>query len=597
MNSDAQSALPAFGHVVPVHVRRIILAGARLRGQDQLLQSRGMEVLACDLDCAGLPTDTQFDAVALDGMGLAPDVALTLLRRLVPVLSPHGLLLCVDGPSTVTGALEQLGFAASDSTDCALEGTRIRVVRALRCDYSLREHARRLRAEGRPDLAFCVLREVSLQQLPSDEEAAALAVETQVSLLDLDGKTRGAGRLPHFWLSQMAFYQCAARAPGHALAYQCQAEFWRRIGSPEMGRRLLRSVERIAPSAAAQQQRASYEGKAEAAPRPIPDPPEWDRSWKPRVLFITHPRIDYGLDTLCDGLRRVLGDGRFVEYPWKPSLHGDVPPRLANYPCCFNHPGSPTTLDAVLAQLRGGEFDLLLFGDTELNIDRDEARRIAQAATIPWVLIDQGDDPLDRRAEAMAYLARSDMPICFKREMLACHDYGDNFFPLPFAYPDGRIPAEVSETRDNGLFWAGHRQFGLRRLYLECLEAIRGRRFDANYTQEEYARALSGSRIGLSLFGGGFDTVRYWELPAHGCMLLAERPPIRIPYDFEDGVSALFFGDVPEFEARLDQCLSKPELVGRVAAAGHDRLRRYHTAPARAAQILTRLSRNATPFG
>jgi hypothetical protein len=117
-----------------------------------------------------------------------------------------------------------------------------------------------------------------------------------------------------------------------------------------------------------------------------------------------------------------------------------------------------------------------------------------------------------------------------------------------------------------------------------------GRSLAREYTQEEYAAVLRNARVGLSMFGGGFDTVRYWELPAHGCLLLAERPPIRIPYDFEDGVSAVFFNDLPDLEERMEHCLSQTESVRRIALAGRERLLRYHTASARAGQLLARLN-------
>jgi hypothetical protein len=286
----------------------------------------------------------------------------------------------------------------------------VQVVEARRRDYDIHEHARALRAEGRPDLAFCVVSDVSIQSAPSDEEAVALATDVQLSLLDVDRRTGGAGRVSHFHIAQLAFYQAVARAPHNAVVYQCQAEFWRRLGCPSMSRRLLRSIHTASPSNALRKQLDAYEGRADAEIAPIPEPPEWAGEYVPRVLFITHPRIDYGLDTLVDGLRSLLGAERVVEYPWKPSLHGDVPPRLANYPCCFTHPGSPLSLDAVLQQLRGGEFDLLLFGDTELNLPQDEGRRISEAAgDLPWA---RGTSPvLQTRAVALPRLRRGRFPI------------------------------------------------------------------------------------------------------------------------------------------------------------------------------------------
>lgn len=83
-----------------------------------------------------------------------------------------------------------------------------------------------------------------------------------------------------------------------------------------------------------------------------------------------------------------------------------------------------------------------------------------------------------------------------------------------------------------------------------------------------------------------FDTVRYWEIPAHGGMLLAERPPIRIPHNFIDGETAVFFEDMPELEEKLAYYLSQPDEAARIASAGHQHFNKHHTNAARARQLL-----------
>jgi glycosyltransferase involved in cell wall biosynthesis len=174
----------------------------------------------------------------------------------------------------------------------------------------------------------------------------------------------------------------------------------------------------------------------------------------------------------------------------------------------------------------------------------------------------------------------------FKREMLAGADYGPGSYPLPFAYPDRRVPQDVEGPRNTPIFWAGHRQFGLRRLYLEHLESARGLKLDAVCDQTEYVRALLDTRIGLNIFGCGFDTVRYWELPAHGCMLLSERLPIRIPHNFRDGESAVFFDDTQDLEEKIEYYLAHPEEIRAIARAGHEHFKRHHTGSMRARQLL-----------
>jgi spore maturation protein CgeB len=102
------------------------------------------------------------------------------------------------------------------------------------------------------------------------------------------------------------------------------------------------------------------------------------------------------------------------------------------------------------------------------------------------------------------------------------------------------------------------------------------------FDQDSYREKLRSSLIGLSFFGVGFDTVRYWEIPANGGMLLAERPPICIPDNFEDGISAVFFENMSELESKLDYYLKHPDEAARIAANGYTHYLKYHTTTARA---------------
>ena len=95
-----------------------------------------------------------------------------------------------------------------------------------------------------------------------------------------------------------------------------------------------------------------------------------------------------------------------------------------------------------------------------------------------------------------------------------------------------------------------------------------------------------GFIIGLCLFGNGFDTVRYWELPAHGVMLLAERSPLVIPSNFEDGRQAVFFDNAAELLEKSRYYLAHPEEAAQIALAGHAHAREFHSGTARARQCL-----------
>jgi hypothetical protein len=252
----------------------------------------------------------------------------------------------------------------------------------------------------------------------------------------------------------------------------------------------------------------------------------------------------------------------------------------------FDRRGARYSLEEILRQLERGEFDVVIYGDIEGFVEEQVMKSIrAAAGATPIVLFDAQDDPLDKWDKAEAYIGGG-LRIHFKREMLSCWDYGERTVPMPFAYADQRVPRGDGRARSIPLFWAGHRQFALRRLYLEQIEAKFGFDLSKSYKQEKYAAALCDSRIALNVFGFGYDTVRYWEIPAHGAMLLAERMPIDIPHNFVDGQSAVFFDDLADLEQKLAYYMEHLEESAAIASRGHVHFMKYHTASARAQQML-----------
>ena len=447
-------------------------------------------------------------------------------------------------------------------------------------------HARDLLRLRRPREAYEVLVNVPPEMVSGADANAAVASQMQWCLLALSMNADVRTALNLFFRAQEQFFLATTYAPYYQPSYLCHARHWQRIGRDDMARRLLRTYNAVAPAAEIDATIAALPN----CPAPIYDatPPEYSvEGPSPRILIVCHEGSDYGLDTLYDGLCDVLGDDSVVELPWKPTLHGKEPERAEGYPCVYHRRGDPVSLASVEAELRSGGFDLILFADTLKTLDPRGVRQImGAAANVPLVILDTWDEGGDYRDELLAFLGRDTCHAYFKREMLAGVDYGSATYPLAFAYSDGQTPRTLNTHRDNDLFWAGKPAAGLRPIYLDRLAATLGLDPHRRYTQAEYREALARSRIGLNLCGYGFDTVRYWEVPAYGAMLLSERPPICIPHNFVDGTHAVFFDDLPDLEAKLDFYLHHPEETAAIAAAGREHFLRYHTSSARARQFL-----------
>ncbi len=575
----------------------------------------------------GLPTG-YYDALLLpDPAALAGDLA-QVLRALLPSLKPDGYALFAAAnptywrasaahPLDVRASIEAAGlgvywetplwdpdYGAAQPDDqgrlciagralpCATPEERRAllaagfVLAAVRPTYNPVQHARDLLDDGRADPAYDILMSIPEVYHHNPRTQAVIFADTMMALLALERQQHDGLSLMRFTAALQYFYQVVAVEPLMHFAYQVQAEFWHLLGNDDMASRLLRSIAVVAPDEATLAQLTRYRPAA-YAPRVL-TPPEWQPPERPpRILFLLHPRPHYGMDVLFDGLCEVVGDENVVDFPWKPFLHGCQQEDYASYPCTASRRGAALEESDVTRQLREGRFDLILMGDFEEGSQPDVTKRLLDAGRdLPVFIVDATDLCHDVRGEIMAKFGMTRVAGYFKREMLKTADYGPNTFPIPFAYSDRRVAPDISGDRSDDFFWAGHREFGLRRLYLEHLEKTYGRSLDERVPQEEYVSKLLRARIGINIFGKGFDTVRYWELPAHGCMLLSERLPIHIPHDFVPDESAVFFSDLAELEDRLAYGIEHRDESLAIARAGYEHLKRHHTASARARQVL-----------
>lgn len=461
------------------------------------------------------------------------------------------------------------------------------VVLMISTRYNPVAHARTLFDAGHPGFAYRVLQLVP-EAYRGDADTTAL-LESEMQLCHLawvrNRPPEDAGK--HFAQAQTHFYAAVSAVPLHAPSYQCHAEYWRMLGDHEIGARLLRSLLHVREDEGARRQYASLGTLPAPRPQVSPTPPVAPKDYRPRILYLLNQRPHFGLDVLYDGLCRVLGSDRVVDFPEKDSLHGGETQRLKNYPCRSNWPHHGYTREQVLDELRAGAFDVVLFGDCECSLPPEIVQGVLDAGgDTPLYVVDALDEATDARLWLKDYLGEGNIAGYFKREMLACIDYGVDAFPLPFACPDHLVPDRLPEERSVPVFWAGHRQFGLRRLYLERLEQQFGWDMNASFEPDAYFAQLRDSRIGINIYGYGFDTVRFWELPAHGCLLLSERLPIHIPYPFVHGETAVLFNDLPELETLLQHYLADEEETRRIAEAGHAHLKAHHTGTARARQLL-----------
>jgi len=454
--------------------------------------------------------------------------------------------------------------------------------------------ARELYEQGAADWAYKVLEEIPASYLKQPEVRGAVTHARVLYLTTWVCQQPEAQSWFHVNAIQDLFYEGTADIVDDPVPYRCYAEILRRCGERALALSVLRNYQESYPNeGVAEQIRSIEQGPIPRLPA-SPVQPDSRFTWPGslRILYMANPRPHYGVDVLWEGLRVALGDACVDEWPYKPTYHGEQPLQQRNYPCYFDRPGERLSDEDLIERLEAGYYDVVVYADCDCELPRARASRlVAHAGNTPVVLVDALDEFFDARINAYPFLGIEDSAAYFKREMVRYHDYGGNVYPMPFAYAEQFGEHPDWEARDRAFLWAGHRIHGMRRLLLEAVEHAFGWELTEIFHTEEYTRLLGKTGIGLNLFGKGFDTVRYWELPAHGAMLLSPRLPILIPNDFEHGQHAVFFETSGELVELLRHYLAHPEEAREIAQRGHEHWRAHHTAEARARQFLDYLHR------
>lgn len=439
--------------------------------------------------------------------------------------------------------------------------------------------AQRLAGARKFDRAYEVLSAIPPARREEAEFDARIQVMKMVCLLGLCK----VGAYPALTCLAGALYLFARvqrRMPNQPATLILLGRFWDAVAMPEVGERLRTLAAELAGSSAQTSTLQVPTHHVDLQPVELGVMPH-------RALFIMgSDRVDYGLDVLYHGLKQVLGEAGVDEFPYKATLHGAPAAEFAHYPAQFQHEGTPRGAEEILTLLHAGHYDVVVWGDADMALPRDLAQAIAAAARpLRLALVDMRDDCDDHSLELCAWLGLSAPAPYFKRELLRGAHYGVSAHALPFAYADDLVARQIDAPRMQAVFWAGQRGWGLRDVFLPVLEG-HGVETHGHYTQEEYRARLGATRACVSLAGAGFDTVRYWEVPAQGALLLSERLPLRIPHDFTDMEDALFFATRRDLAERLAYIEAHPEQVDAMRLRGWEKLRQHHTASARARQFL-----------
>ena len=311
-----------------------------------------------------------------------------------------------------------------------------------------------------------------------------------------------------------------------------------------------------------------------------------------RILYLTPSHDDHLSDQLYFGLCKQLGWKAIVDWPYKKIYH--VPSEKLPYwvPSLPHNPGQRFHKEDIIDDLNSHKFDCVI-----LSAIRREALEALdffyRCSTLPPRILIDGDDCVKLDTELFK---KYQFSLYFKREYLPTYgqslgrfynrwkayrggkNISDVTFPLSFSVILESIPQYKEQEPNIDIIFSGLASHRKRIQAIKMLREAKNLNFKGNVfagpfirksklasspfeilkakfqgdpyatadeqagelSRQDYFQLLGRSRMGLSIRGAGFDTIRYWEIVASKRVLVSEEPYIHIPHNFEHGKHALF---------------------------------------------------------
>lgn len=103
---------------------------------------------------------------------------------------------------------------------------------------------------------------------------------------------------------------------------------------------------------------------------------------------------------------------------------------------------------------------------------------------------------------------------------------------------------------------------------------------------KRYLNQINNSRASVSIPGGGFDTLRFWEILAQGSLLISKRVSLQMKNPLREGVHYLAFDTLDELNNIIEWIYKNPDKVDEIRKSGHEFALKNHTSKARAEYFL-----------
>ena len=300
-----------------------------------------------------------------------------------------------------------------------------------------------------------------------------------------------------------------------------------------------------------------------------------------KILYVDTPIADYGSAMLWEGFCRVLGVENVIDYPINPIFHDNSP-----WDYITTRNVHPFDKESDIWDIMSS-FDFLCLASTnQINIKTIRTWQDNNVSLPPIVLVDQSEE-----RELSMFLVDEFRPCCiFKREYILNREYPDNCYPLPFSSPYklvediGERPIDVCCMMADNYPSRRWLDWLLGQLGLSSAIIYEGS-FHRPIDRVQYMNKLRQAKIGIAVRGFGFDTNRFLEVIASHCLLLSDELALVKPHPFIDKKHCVYYHE-GNIAWLIRHYLTANDERARIANAGFEHLKKYHTVEARAQYVL-----------
>ncbi len=319
-----------------------------------------------------------------------------------------------------------------------------------------------------------------------------------------------------------------------------------------------------------------------------------------KILYICSARFDYLQDLTYSGLVKVIGKENVVDYPWSRKFNLPIksyPKNLGFSSISFRLPIINNFKDIDLVILASAKKDALEVYIKILPLIKNK----------PIVFLDGGDlsdigGDFYRNGLGNLYeqvIKQRPFDIILKREYIpALYDAHPNIFPFPFSFPYNiALPPVAEDSKKYEVSFWGQQNPAIRTNALKLLAGKydcdqNGTTLDQSFDTYKrkglfYLEEIARCKIVLNFRGLGWDTMRYWEVPAMGSFMISQEPKILIPNNFESGKHVVWCSDtLDDLIDKIDYYLTHPIEREQMAKNAREHLIKYHLNTARAKTLL-----------